>query len=559
MQSACLPLIATVVLLSGVAEVLSADDGVALENEPLHQTIDRFIEQGFVQRQIKPTPLAADAEFLRRIYLDLTGTIPSASGVRHFLADPSPAKREAVIDRLLDSQAYAYHMQRQFDVMLLERQHANYITVDEWQKYLRTSFADDKPWDQFVGELLGTDGTDPEVRPALRFLLVRTIDSYRRLEPHMVAKDVGRLLFGQNLQCARCHDHPSIASYHQADYYGLFAYFQWSVVSTAKVGDESKFVIVEQPKKNTNYTSVFVADQPEQMALLQLPGSAAIPLPSLEEGKEYLVKPEEGKVPVPAFSPRSQLVSGLKDNVPFRKSIANRLWWMMFGRGIVDPIDLHHPDNPPSHPELLDALAERFAADGFRFKPFLKQLALSQTYQRSAFVEETTGAENLPPEAFAQAAIRPLSPEQFGVAVMQATGLADGQRAGLTDPADETPLLDFQAANLKAFIDLYGKPPGQAEHDYDSSLFQALFLANGGIVLDWIRPRPHSLATRLQEMTSDEQLADELFISVVSRQPTPEEIVDVQNFLQERTADRNEAIQELIWGTIATAEFRFNH
>ncbi len=525
--------------------------------EPLHQIIDREIAKGYSAKNITPAGLASDEEFLRRIHIDLTGTIPTTTVAREFLADGTPDKRQRVIDRLLNSPAYAYHMQRVFDVMLLERQHANYITVEEWHKYLRTSFGTDKPWDQFIAELLATDGTDPNTRPAIRYLLVRTIDSYRVLEPHMISRDVSRLLLGQNMQCARCHDHPSIDDYLQADYYGIFGYFQWAAISTTKIGEESKYVIVEQPRRTAIYTSVFKKDQPEQMAQLQLPGSEPFVLPAIESGKEYIEKPEEGKIPIPVFSPRARLATDLRSNPAFRRNIVNRLWANMLGLGIVHPIDLHHAGNAPSHPELLDQLAERFAADGFLLKPFFREIALSETYQRSSI--PPTPGQQLPPETFAQGAVRMMSPEQLGVALMEATGLNNSQRVSLKDPADETPLLDFQNANLKPFVDLYGRPMGQPEHDYDSSLFQALFLANGSTVLDWIKPRPTSLAERLNSLATPEAISDELYLSVYTRKPTTEETAAVAEYLQDRMADRADALQELIWASLAAVEFRFNH
>src|SRR5262249_44214624 len=145
----------------------------------------------------------------------LAGTIPPAEEARAFLDDPSPAKRERLIDRLLAGPEFARHMQRTFDVFLMERRPDKHVPKAAWQEYLHASFAANKPLDQLVSELLSSDGSDSATRPAAKFYLDREAD------PHLLTRDVGRLFLGMNLECAQCHDHPLYPSYKQADYYGL--------------------------------------------------------------------------------------------------------------------------------------------------------------------------------------------------------------------------------------------------------------------------------------------------------------------------------------------------
>ncbi len=175
--------------------VLAVDRGAAAEEAPppLHERIDALVESTWLGPAAPP---AADADFLRRMYLDLSGTIPDAATARAFLDDADPNKRAALVDRLLAAPRYARHMQQVFDVMWMERRRNKGIGEAAWQEYLRGSFAENKPLDQLVREVLGADGADPALRPAAKFYLDR--DG----EPNLVARDMGRMFFGRDLQCA---------------------------------------------------------------------------------------------------------------------------------------------------------------------------------------------------------------------------------------------------------------------------------------------------------------------------------------------------------------------
>src|SRR5262245_27425111 len=164
---------------------------------PLHQRIDQAIAAGTPKFDKFAAPLASDAEFLRRLYLDLTGVVPSAAEARAFLNDPAPDRRAKLIDRLLASPAYARHMQTVFDVLLMDRRPDKHVPRAQWQEFLRTAFAANKPYDQLVREILSAAGSDPKTRPAAKFFLDR--DG----ETHLLTRDISRLFLGMNLQCAQ--------------------------------------------------------------------------------------------------------------------------------------------------------------------------------------------------------------------------------------------------------------------------------------------------------------------------------------------------------------------
>ncbi len=198
---------------------------------PLHVRIDQMVQQAAPGR---PAPRASDAEFLRRLSIDLLGSIPAADEARRFLDDPSPDKRVALVRTLLDHPRYAVRMTHVFDVMFLERRNSDIIKQQDWERYLFDSFASNKSYDQLAREILASDGTDPKLRPAVKFYLERNGD------PNLLTRDVARIFFGRDFQCCQCHDHPLIDHYHQADYYGLYAFLQRGFVTVDKTKPENK-------------------------------------------------------------------------------------------------------------------------------------------------------------------------------------------------------------------------------------------------------------------------------------------------------------------------------
>jgi len=338
----------------------------------LHERIDQFVETAAVG------PLAApcsDADFVRRIYLDLTGVIPTAEQSRVFLDDFSPDKRRNLIDALLASTAFLRHMTITFDVMLMERRADKAVKQPEWEQYLLQSLAADKPLDQLYRELIGEDGANEALRPAARFVLDRDA------EPNLLTRDIGRLLFGMDLQCAQCHDHPLIDDYYQHDYYGLFAFVhRTSLFTDAK---SKQVLLAEKADGEASFKSVFTGDGSDR-ATPQLPKGAVLLIePTFATGEDYAVKPDKAVRGVPKFSRRQALAEMVAGSREFRRNLANRLWAMMLGRGIVHPVDFHHAGNPPAHPAVLTLLADELQSGGYRLRPIVRELVLTRVYQRS--------------------------------------------------------------------------------------------------------------------------------------------------------------------------------
>lgn len=510
--------------------------------EPLHVRIDALIDAGQKGYEKQVSPQSTDAEFLRRIYLDLAGIVPSPDEVRAFLADADKAKREKLIDKLLASPGYARRMAQHFDVVLMERRRDAKVPRAAWEDYLKAAFAENKPYDAFARELLAADGVDSKTRPAAKFYLDRDF------EPNLVTKDITRVFLGRNLQCAQCHDHPLIDAYKQSEYYGILAFLNRSFLFPNAT--DAKAVLAEKADGEVNFVSVFDKAKKQKSTLPRVMEGKSFDEPKMEKGKEYKVAPAANVRPVPAYSRREKLAAAITsaDNPYFSRAGANRLWALMLGRGIVNPVDLDHTANPPSHPELLDLLAKEFAAHNFDVKWLLREIALSKTYQRSS---EVVGNSEPPADRYLVAILKPLSAEQLAFASAQATGTVS------KDPAMTTPAPNA-AGVLPAFRNMFGGQPGVPDTGATTNLDQTLFLKFGGTIRGMIAPRAGALTDRLAKLTDSDKLAEELFLTIYSRLPMDDEKKDVADALKNES-NRATAIQELVWALIASSEFRFNH
>lgn len=351
---------------------------VVRAGEPLAPRIDQLVEAG------QPGPVAVlvnDAEFLRRATLDFHGLIPTSAEARAFIDDPSANKRELLIDRLISSPRFAVHMATVFDVMLMERRPDKAVTTADWQKYLQNAFEKNVPYDQLVREILSADGVDPKSRPIAKFFLER------EAEPHLMTRDIGRIFFGMDLQCAQCHDHPQIDHYLQTDYYGLFAFVNRTVlfpIVAAPTAETPKTQSLgEKADGDASYKSVFTQDAGHIRP--QLPGDNEIEEPRFRQGEDYVVAPLPTARSVPKYSRRAKLAELATNgsNRQFNINITNRLWAHLMGRGLVHPVDLHHPRNPPSHPAVLELITNEFVAMKFDIRWLLREFAMTRTYQRS--------------------------------------------------------------------------------------------------------------------------------------------------------------------------------
>ena len=505
--------------------------------------------------------------------------IPTSAAARSFLDDPSPYKRQKLIDRLMASPEYARRMQAAFDAMLMERRDDVHVPAPEWRAFLRKSFADNMPYNELVNEILSADGTDPKTRGAAKFYLDRLAD------PNLLTRDIGRMFLGRDLQCAQCHDHPLIDDYKQAHYYGIFAFLNRT---TLFEGGANGAVLAEKAEGDVTFTSVFKKKVTHKTGPRIIDGPA-VDEPILPRGAEYLVAPDKDKKvrTIPRHSRRAVLPARLtaESVSDFSRNIANRLWALMMGRGLVHPLDMHHSENPPADAELLDLLAQEFVAMRYDVKSFVRELALTQVYERSS--EPPPGAspgdESAGASPFAVASLKPLTPEQLAWSVMQGLGLVaqartqaeetidghdpkmrailqtDPKRRALRITMIEESVHGQLQGGVAPFVDQFAAAAGQAQDAAEPTVHQALFLSNGHHVRSWLAPSGVNLIARLAALTDAGAVAEELYLSLYTRRPTEEERVEVARYLAERGKERVPALQELAWAMLASTEFRFNH
>ncbi|MGL4554378.1 MAG: DUF1549 domain-containing protein [Gemmataceae bacterium] len=493
-----------------------------LAADPLHARLDALIPG-------TPSAPADDAAFLRRAWLDLAGTGPTAAEARAFLDDKDAGKRAKLIDRLLAGPGYAARMADLFHVHLMERLGDS----PEWSKYLHDSFAKNRPWDEMARHMLDPR---PEGDAAATFWVTKRLENYGQQEVDKpgLARDIGRLFLGRDFRCAQCHDHLFIDEYKQAHFQGLFAFVQNAALLNQKT-------LIETPTGGRlAFQSVFGKGKGETGP--RLPGGKEVAVPALEKGKEWLTPPDrKTRAPgVPRFSPLTELARELPAHPDFSRNVVNRLWWAFLGRGLVHPLDLHHKDNPPSHPALLDLLAKEFVAHKHDVRWLVREVVLTKAYQRSS--ELPDGVTALKPERFLTAIERRLTPEQVMRATLAATGTALAGK-------------DLDAARAK-FTKAFAGPAREPEEEPAPSLKSALFLLNDPLLLGWLRPNPGNLTARLVAMKDDEA-AQELYLSVLTRRPDAEERAAVLKALA--GPDRERAVVRLAWALLASTEFHVNH
>ena len=343
-----------------------------LAADSLHTQIDQLSDQAAVGPR---GGTVDDLTFLRRVTLDLTGRVPSIADARAFLADTSPDKRTKAVDRLMASPDHFRHLAVVFDVMLMERRGGKHVKNDEFRAWLQEFFQQKKPYNELVHSLLSADGTDEKQRAASAFLLERDV------EPNLLTREIGRMFLGVDLQCAQCHDHPLIDDYHQADYFGTFGFV--NQLALFQPDKKKPALISETVRGQATFKSVFT--EREAVTSPRLPGEVEIVEPVFAIGDEYSVRPAKNVRPIPKHSRKEKLAELLSsgNNSLFRRNIANRLWALMMGRGLVHPVDQHHSENPATNPALLDLLGNEFARSNYDVSTLLREIALSQTYQRS--------------------------------------------------------------------------------------------------------------------------------------------------------------------------------
>lgn len=349
---------------------------------PLSSQIDQVISATWHGPGIPP---ASDAEFLRRIFLDLIGRGPKLEETRNYFRRiesgelTSVAARTELIDELLAREEFSRHYAILLEVMFTERR--DVISPRELRNFIRQWLEDRRPLNELCLEVLAADGTGEQLRPAASFVV------NRNAEPHLVTRDIGRIFFGRDVQCAQCHDHPLVADYEQSEYFGILSFVHRTYVFQDEKRGKLPF-LGEKADGVLEFASVFKPEAGRAVALPLLPMAMAMDSEPqfIDDQDAYVVAPDKERRGIPRYSRRQQLavLATHRENLSFNRNIANRLWAQMLGAGVVHPVDMHHLDNPPASGALLQILSESLVAGNYDLREFLRQIARSNAYQRSS-------------------------------------------------------------------------------------------------------------------------------------------------------------------------------
>jgi len=505
----------------------------------MSEGVDWYIEQEWPRlaaalgkKSVKPARRVNDQTFVRRIYLDLAGRIPSAEEAETFLKNGGRNRREQLVDRLLTGEEHARYFAEVFDVVLMGKRSAN----EDWKRYLESAVQTNRPWDRVVRELLLARPDDPSSRGAVRYL-------YNRKDNHQaMAEAVAPALFGVQVQCAQCHNHPLAPEVKQSHYWGLVTFFNRSknvdtsdgpAVSESAIGGFVKFANLKKESQDAR--------------LIFLDGRSIDEKPPGENEKEsdapekYRVAPVSGRrvAAVPKFSRREQLAElATRENPLLSRAMVNRMWALLMGRGLVHPVDRMDSAHPASHADLLQWLARDFEQHAFDLRRLTRILVLTRTYQRAS---PTAGREAPLPETFAAALEKPIP----GEALWRSMILA----AGLTNAPPSNALVKGREKFADVFPELFSV-------EYTATLKQALFLSNNPMLEDALRPESGGTASRLLTLASPRERARAAFVSVLGREPDASERNRAADYLVTNGNDRR-AVGELLWALLASAEFRF--
>jgi hypothetical protein len=509
--------------------LVPTDPAFAWPNPPEQNDIDRHVFAKLRLLHIEPSPLASDEEFLRRAYLDVLGKLPSPEEARRFLGDTHPHKRDRLIDGLLERPEFAdWWALKWSDRLGCNQRFVGKIGAIKYHQWIRHAMASDMPEDEFVRAILTGAGGNYGHPPA---------SFWRRLrDPQTRGEEVAQLFLGVRLQCARCHNHPG-ERWTQDDYYGLAAFF-------ARIQyKDGPFFLQIYDKEETVY--------PARQGEVNHPRSGQPVAPKFLGGPVAVISPHEDR--------REVLTHWLTsaDNPFFARAAVNRIWFHLFGRGIVDPVDDLRSTNPPSNDELLAALTADFIRHGFDRKHLIRTIMKSRTYQLSSQTNSSNAEDE---KYFAHARVRLLQAEQLLDAIGAATGSAE-KFSGLPlgTPAVALPDGEFRHPFLAAF----GRPARAmacaCERDADTNLGQALQLIGGRLVQDKIHSDTGRVAQLIAAGQSNRAVVEELFLATLSRYPTEQERQALVQRLDSAPPKRRQVAEDILWALINHKEFLFQH
>ena len=500
--------------------------------------IDEYVLAKLRKFHLRPARRSTDAEFLRRICLDLTGTLPPPHRVREFLASRDPDKREQLVDLLLESLEFTdYWTFRLADLMRVGHTATGMAEHGHiyWQ-WVRDSVATNKPYDRMASERITAQGYDGASRHFLQNGVIP--------RPENAMAEQFRVFLGRRLDCAQCHNHP-YESWSQDEFWGLAAFFkrvtrsEWSGFGTSLIYDDP-----EGPDPD------FGTDPNSKKTIHPRTGREVEP-----------VLPDGSPVPAHAHSsPRQTFARWVTNHPWFAEAAVNRFWGTIFGRGLVEPVDDFRSTNPPTHPRLLKTLARDFREQGYDLKQLLRRMVLSETYQLSSLPRPGSEADRI---NYSHSLPRPLDAEVLLDAVTSVTAVAqtfENTDKGMAPPGTRAIELTMPDIFPSAFLDMYGRTDRAQipERSAEPSLNQALHLLVGSTYTEKLAREGSRLERLMATGATDAEIIEELYLAALTRYPRQEERDGLEQLIQ-RSPSRGEGLKNLVWALLASREFAHNH
>lgn len=495
--------------------------------------IDRAVYAKLRALRIHPSPPVDDEQFLRRAYLDAIGRLPEPAATRAFLADSNPARRSEVIDHLIERPEFAdFWALKWADLLRNEEKTMGDKGAWIFQRWLRDEIARDTPLDAMTRRIVAGLGSTWQNPPASFY---RT-----NVDPATAAESVAQVFLGIRIQCARCHNHP-FDVWTQDDYYGLSAFF--SNVGRKQL-DSTRKDDLDKHEINGDVI-IYVNGEPR----LDHPRTGARLKPTVLHGSPR-PRPEGG-------TDLDVLADWLtRDNRQFDRNLANRVWFHLMGRGIVDPVDDFRDSNPPANPALLDALTDYFVQHGRRTKPLVAWIMRSRTYQASAVPLPTNRDDDT---NFSHATVRMLPAEVLLDAISQVLEVPERfRRAPGALRAAQLPGIGGDVPFLKTF----GKPDRlltcECERSESTTLAQAFQMINGPTVRRKLDSSENRIARLLSTKADEAAILEELYLAALCRPPGAAERTAALGYLR-RTTDRRAAWEDITWALLNSKEFLLRH
>jgi hypothetical protein len=492
---------------------------------PAHNFIDTHAVNRWKKLGIAPSELCSDSEFLRRSTLDLLGRLPTVEEARAFLTDKAEKKREKLIDRLLEDRDYAgYFAMRWGNILrnasLAGSEQASYAFHD----WMRDMIARNRPYDEFVRGIVAAAGEWQDA-PAVNWYWQMRDDQL-----HQPVADTAQVFLGLRLQCAKCHHHP-YERWSQDDYFGLAGFF-------SRLGRKG---LGEPPPYYASRTRTTSEVNPRTGKPIE---------PKYLDGPEVNIAPED--------DPRHKLVDWMAQpsNPFFARALANRLWGHFMGRGLVEPVDDMRETNPPSNPELLDALAKDFVDSKFDVKRLVRTICTSRVYQLSS---EPTELNKSDKQNHARSYARRLVAEVLHDSIDQVCGV----RTQFGKMSKQARAVDLPHEGFGSyFLDVFDRPPRssacECARSGGASLPQVLHLMTSSSVEGKIGNGAGRVAKLLEKKATPDQVIEDLYLAAYSRLPSADERERATRYLQ-RDPNVRRGLEDLAWALLNSREFLFNH